>query len=587
MLQNPNMSLTAKQLLRLQEANIAQASVALRRDMFIASQVDKGIMRDDVTFNLCDVAKVSGRTRSILLLLGAGALVSYLVYHFKQDRKLKNEIKKIKAQTDANLAEYEGKKEIDLRYGKTTAKETENQETTTDELPIDNATEVRNWLENFEIDFPIGSFDLPPVIEEYFATCPSGFEVPVIVSVTAATALCFSKVEAPYLDGKNHRANIQALIEGVFGCGKGVLKLMLDTLFKRRIDRDNAKLANPDGKKKIIQTIAPNISAPALADILGNNQGVHAIMVDPEARTIVEALKKNSGISYEILRKAYDNDEHYRMNRDKNAPQGSFPVAINLVVTGTPGDTEALIGKEHEGGTSSRMALCVIPAPGEELPQFDMPKGAYLTALQDQIDEWTDKFAYHTDEEGNDVAAQPYIIDLGYVSSALKEWLAGQFELGEVEGNQARKDLRARIASTVFNCAIVWHMLFGEPTSRQRRERDSIVKLSLYLANYLMERWLHKYGKQHNDIRAKFTAGEMVSVRRTPNTEEETSKSLLPSDTKERNRFLYELKASDPATYSYAVIADKYNITENQAKSFIRQHRELLQAEQGNDILTE
>lgn len=551
-----NSSLANKLLdARLAEASIAMAKIDLQREMFHVSRIDKGLMRDDVTFSLCGVVKVKGKTRSLLTVLVAGLLAGGTYCWWKHH----------------------------IKNPKTIEKSTDNQETET-KNELNNTTEVHNWLENFEIEFPIGFFELPPVINDYFVTCPKGFEIPVIMALTAELALCFSMVEAPYLDGKNHRANIQTLIEGFFGSGKGFFKRIHDTLFKRIIDRDNAKLSNPEGKKKIIQTIAPNISAPALADILGNNQGVHAIMVDPEARTIVEALKKKSGISYEILRKAYDNDEHYRMNRDKNAPQGSFPVAINLLITGTPGDTEALLGKEHEGGTSSRMALCVIPNPGETLPKFDMPKGDYLSALQDKIDDWTEKYSYHTDEDGNDTAAKPHVTNLNYVSSALNAWIEEQYELGERENNQARKDLRARIATTVFHSAIVWHMLFGEPTARQRKERDSIVKLSIYIANYLMERWLHKYGKQHNECRAKYTAEEMVSVRYASNNEllSQKKQQELPTHPEERNQYLYELKQSD-VSYSYAVIANMFGFTTDQVKGYIRQHRDRLKKENKDD----
>lgn len=544
-MKNPNtVSFTARDLIRLQEADIAMAKIDLQREMFYASQKDKGLMLDDTKLNLFGVVKVEGKTRSLLTVLAAGLLAGGAYCWWK------NRIKAPKA----------------------IEKPTDNQDTET-KNECDNSTEVQNWLENFEMKFPIGSFELPPIINDYCATCPNGFEIPVIMALTSMLALCFSMVEAPYLDGKNHRANIQTLIEGAFGSGKGNIKRIYDSLFKRIIDRDNAKLSNTEGKRKIIQTIAPNISAPALADILGNNQGVHAIMVDPEARTIVEALKKKNSISYEILRKAYDNDEHYRMNRDKNAPQGSFPVAINLLITGTPGDTEALLGKEHEGGTSSRMALCVIPNPDETLPKFDMPKGDRLTEHQNRIDDWTERYSYHTDEAGNDVAAEPHVINLDYVSSALNEWLKGQYELGERENNQARKDLRARVATTVFHSAIVWHMLFSEPTSRQRKERESVVKLSLYIANYLMERWLHKFGKQHNESRAKYSAEEMVSVRRPLDITPPEAMPTLPEDPFEKGRILHELNQLGSDKYSYSKLGEMYGTSEYSIAGYINRYR--------------
>lgn len=539
------------------------ASLPLRR-----YQDDKGIMLDDVSVKFLG-CRISGRTRSILLVgaaLSAGGLLVYKGY------------RTIKRQED-NKDKYEG---IIPSCPEANYLGTESSENNS-EIQIDNETEVRNWIEYFYTEFPLRLFDLPPVIDAYFVECPIGFEVPVITALTAELALCFSKVEAKYLDGRYHRPNIQTLIEGTFGSGKGAIKQIHDTLFSRRIKKDNEKLSNPDGKRKIIQTIAPNITAPALADILANNQGVHAIMVDPEARTIVNALKKNNGISYEILRKAYDNDEHYRMNRDKNAPQGSFPIAINIVVTGTPRDTEAFIGKEHEGGTSSRMALSVLPVRGKDLTEFVMPKEAELLTLQNRIDSWTEKYSYFTDEDGNDVPAQTYPIDLSYVSSSLKDWLEDQYELGDNENNQARKDLRARIASTVFNCAIVWHMLYGEPTAKERGKRAAITSLSIYMANYLIERWLHKYGKQHNVERAKLTAEEMVSVRRAEAHAQNDNKSSLPEDGMERGRILSDLNEKEGLSYNK--LGEQFGLTKDQVAGYIRRYRERILKESEDNTM--
>lgn len=347
---------------------------------------------------------------------------------------------------------------------------------------------------------------------------------------------------------------------------------MIDSLFSRRIHRDMEKVSDKTNRRKIIQTLSPDVTEAVLLDIMGNNQGIHTIIMDPETTSLVNAMKKGKGISYETIRKAYDNDELARMNRDKNAPQGWFPTAINLLLTGTPDATAKFLDSEIEGGTASRMCLCVLPQIGKDIPTFPMPEGEELNQLQDQLDEWTAKFAYTTDADGNDCAVAPHETDMEYVCRVLKDWLNDQYNLAQYEKNPARATLRMRIASSAFNCAIVWHMLFEEPTYRQRAERARIEDLTIYMANYLMERWLHKFGAKYNVQQAKFSSDELVKVQRSPQPELNQIKGeSLPKDGIERGRIYKLLKDKG---LSVAEIAIRYGQTKDQVYGCLRRYNE-------------
>ena len=165
-----------------------------------------------------------------------------------------------------------------------------------------------------------------------------------------------------------------------------------------------------------------------------------------------------------------------------------------------------------------------------------------------------------------------------YVNSALDKWLLGQYDLGELENNPARQTLRMRIASTAFHCAIIWHMLYGEPDYRKRAARDAVVSLTIYAANYFMERWLHKYGRQHNQQQAKFTADELVKIRRVPAPEQLDNNlpSDLPEDSIEKGKFFAELNTSGK---SYNEIGREYNLNKDQVSGFIRRYRKSLESQ--------
>ena len=535
---------------------------------------DKGVMRDPIDLKFLGF-RFRGSVRSGIVITTwalAGSALGFYGYRLIKtyfDRKM------IDANTMAEILK------IIVRRMPLNPKSQETIQMTSsnDDVTGTNDTEVRDWLENFEVEFPRNFIQLPPIINEYAANCPVGFEVPVIAALTAELAGCFSNVRAKYLDDKPHRANVMVVIEAPFSSLKGLIKRMIDTLFGRRIQRDIAKVSENSGSRKIIQTLAPNVSESTMLDILGNNQGIHTILMDPETTTMVNAVRnKNNGLTYETIRKAYDNDELTRMNGRKNAPQGSFTTAINIVLTGTPEATGKFLGAEIEGGTASRMCLCMLPKLGKEIPSFPMPDGELLTQFQDQLDAWTEKYAYTTDADGNDIPVSPYETDMNYVNQALKEWLDDQYELSQNEDNPARDALRLRIASSAFNCAIVWHMLYGEPSSRQRSERKNVVDLTIYMANYFMERWLHKFGAKHNEQQAKFTAEELVQIRRTSNaSKHEDCNCEIPSDPMEKGKFFESLK-DDGMTD--AELKAKYGLTRHQINGFIHRYRKKLKITQ-------
>lgn len=535
---------------------------------------DKGVMRDPIDLKFLGF-RFRGSVRSGIVITTWALAGSALGFYGYRLIKTYFNRKMIDANTMAEILK------IIVRRMPLNPKSQETIQMTSsnDDVTGTNDTEVRDWLENFEVEFPRNFIQLPPIINEYAANCPVGFEVPVIAALTAELAGCFSNVRAKYLDDKPHRANVMVVIEAPFSSLKGLIKRMIDTLFGRRIQRDIAKVSENSGSRKIIQTLAPNVSESTMLDILGNNQGIHTILMDPETTTMVNAVRnKNNGLTYETIRKAYDNDELTRMNGRKNAPQGSFTTAINIVLTGTPEATGKFLGAEIEGGTASRMCLCMLPKLGKEIPSFPMPDGELLTQFQDQLDAWTEKYAYTTDADGNDIPVSPYETDMNYVNQALKEWLDDQYELSQNEDNPARDALRLRIASSAFNCAIVWHMLYGEPSSRQRSERKNVVDLTIYMANYFMERWLHKFGAKHNEQQAKFTAEELVQIRRTSNaSKHEDCNCEIPSDPMEKGKFFESLK-DDGMTD--AELKAKYGLTRHQINGFIHRYRKKLKITQ-------
>ena len=363
-----------------------------------------------------------------------------------------------------------------------------------DELPEETAAPTRKeWSEWFLDEFgPMP--ELPPMLQFVVERSPAGYEVAMTVTLLCAfAALCFSKVRAKYLDGKVHAPNLQVLVEGNWGAGKEKFMTALNALFKRLFDRDKEKYSSSD-KGKIIQWAGISATETKFIDILADNGEVHVLMVSSEVLAAVNNMRKQNGLTAEYYRKAFDNGEVYRANKSKNI-QGLFRVFMNYIMTGTPGDTEKFFSKELEGGTASRICLLAIPDSGRYLEALVIEDSEELEDIRDQIDEWNRLYCYAHDElSGCDIPAEEHFIDLGYVNDALNSWIDDQWLRANGDPSDPRVNARGRMGAIAFHCAMVIHMLFGCPEAEMAQTRRKVVDLSIYLANYFMERFLHKFG---------------------------------------------------------------------------------------------
>lgn len=361
------------------------------------------------------------------------------------------------------------------------------------EEEISSKPERKEWSEWFLDEF--GSMpDLPPMLQFVVERSPAGYEVAMTATLLCAfAALCFSKVRAKYLDGKVHAPNLLVLVESNWGVGKDKFMTALNALFKRLIDRDKEKYSSSD-EGKIIQWAGISATESKFIDILANNGEVHVLMVSSEVLAVVNNMRKQNGMNAEYFRKAFDNGEVYRANKTKDI-QGLFRVFMNCILTGTKGDTNMFSSKDVEGGTASRICWLEIPDSGRYLEALIIEDGEELEKYRDQIDEWNRLYCYAHDElSGCDIPAEEHFIDLGYVNDAIKSWIDLQWLRANADPSDPRVGARGRMGAIAFHLAMVIHMLFGCPGAEMAQTRRKVVDLTIYLANYCMERFLHKFG---------------------------------------------------------------------------------------------
>jgi hypothetical protein len=426
-----------------------------------------------------------GEKNAFKLVLGAGAVLGLVALgrrlYYKYIKK-SNPLQALPAPADPVVdATYEDVPEDECGEGD-------------NEQPEETAAPTRKeWSEWFLDEFgPMP--ELPPMLQFVVERSPAGYEVAMTVTLLCAfAALCFSKVRAKYLDGKVHAPNLLVLVESNWGVGKDKFMTALNALFKRLIDRDKEKYSSSD-EGKIIQWAGISATESKFIDILADNGEVHVLMVSSEVLAAVNNMRKQNGLTAEYFRKAFDNGEVYRANKSK-AIQGLFRVFMNCILTGTKGDTNMFSSKDVEGGTASRICWLEIPDSGRYLEALIIEDGEELEKYRDQIDEWNRLYCYAHDElSGCDIPAEEHFIDLGYVNDAIKSWIDLQWLRANADPSDPRVGARGRMGAIAFHLAMVIHMLFGCPGAEMAQTRRKVVDLTIYLANYCMERFLHKFG---------------------------------------------------------------------------------------------
>ena len=410
------------------------------------------------------------------------------------DNKAKNTISVNNAQTANTINILQTRSDIKIAEHEKLAaihKNHNNLEADTNPFPL------HAWINDFDSRFTMPDYSNIFVLNEILDNCPEGSKAAMLFFLLSSFgAICFSKVRSKYLDEKMHAPNIMVAVEGDSGAGKGDYKKMYDCLFKEIIQSDRKKL-NEEDEHQIIQTAGINVTAAKFFDIMKHNQEVHVYAMETEIAKVLEAFSKKGGINPSYLRNAFDNDEIYYNSRAKDVAKGCAPVYMNCFFTGTPKAVDKLFTEEEvEGGTARRFCFTPIPeVKAASGTNVELPKAAIIEAIKMQIHNWRSSYCYCTNEIGNDVPCNEYEIDLDYIKTALKQWISDQFILSANDKIKERRQFAKSFASTAFNCAIVLHMMAGEPTSSQRKERKAVKELTLYIANYVTERFLAKFAK--------------------------------------------------------------------------------------------
>ena len=350
-----------------------------------------------------------------------------------------------------------------------------------------------DWSTWFKERFPFP--ELPNPLDCIVALYPEGQRNAMLLHlISMYGALGCPRVCATY-GGRTQWPILGVVVEGEAGQGKGNFAEIYNNCFARIIASDNVKNRAGTG---IIQNIGANTTMAKYVKYVDANKGIPFYMFEEELDTLNTNLGKQGRLPSEIFRKAFDNG-YIDQNKDDGSPCGKFRASFNYTATGTPDAVRRFIGNGDENGLASRVALAKIEDRDFNFDVEQLSDEDYR-ALQDQIDDLRKKYCYTTDSNGQDTPCQEHRVDLGYVEAALKNWEKEQVAMADEGDNRdyLRRDWCGRMSTIAFRCAIVVATLYGFPEQEQDTERQSIVNIALYIANYCMERGHKLFAKDHN-----------------------------------------------------------------------------------------
>lgn len=369
-------------------------------------------------------------------------------------------------------------------------KKKNNEDGDNDKEPGKDYTDWSTW---FKERFPFP--ELPNPLDCIVALYPEGQRNAMLLHLMSMYgALGCPRVCATY-SGRTQWPILGVVVEGEAGQGKSNFAEIYNNCFARIIAADNVKTRAGSG---IIQNIGANITMAKYVKYVDANKGIPFYMFEEELDTLNTNLGKQGRLPSEIFRKAYDNgfiDQH----KDDGSPCGKFRASFNYTATGTPEAVRRFIGNGDENGLASRVALARIEDRDFNFDVEQLSDEDYH-ALQDQIDALRKKYCYTTDNNGQDTPCPEHRVDLSYVESALKNWEKEQVAMADKGDSRDffRRDWCGRMSTIAFRCAIVVATLYDFPEAEQDTERQNIVNIALYIANYCMERWHKLFAKDHN-----------------------------------------------------------------------------------------
>lgn len=383
--------------------------------------------------------------------------------------------------------------------------------------------------------------DLPPVIREIVTNAPQNRKIPAfIASLSPLCAMCPRVRLHYYYDTRPSALLLQVLIEGAQSSGKSfaadIESLIMDKTLKardkamRRLEqeyRDKKKRRKANEKleeepQTTVRVVPPTISKTVLtkrADLYERVLGdtLTFWMFAEELAQVTDAGKNGYSNLRTIMRTSYDLGSLFGIDfASDNSYSAIVDINICSMFCATPAALDEYFDKKAiEGGNITRTILCKIDDDLGEDGAIFIP---YTSEQRSAIDTMLTRLMNETYD--NDGGLQPTVdLDMSWLDKTVCKWVRGKGNEATLSGSQALDVFRKRSSVSAFRIAALCQYLYMMEISSSPASRDSakneassvlpdnirrfVKQIYLYMAEYILQAMLDRWGKRFEELNAK------------------------------------------------------------------------------------
>ena len=363
----------------------------------------------------------------------------------------------------------------------------------------------------------ITAADLPPALRVFWDTAPDHFKVASILSALACYCALGTRLRAKYVyDLEPHALLLQVIILGEPGSGKSFTRPIVRQLMRpvrikdqemKRIEQAYAELKKKAAKNKqlpdepitatrIVQTIT-KAKLVKRADMFLRKYGetLAFFFFSEELATMTESNKRAFADLNTMDRLAYDLGAEFSSDTLSDASYNAdVDVIYCSLFCGTENALNEYINKRSvEGGNCTRKVLARIDEDlmGEDAPQFRQQTEAERQLVERTVDRLMKET--YTDD---DLIQPTHDIPVEWLNLPVRKWCDEQRQQVLKTGSRSLNCFYKRSSVSAWRMACMCYHLWDEDPE----QRAHVVKFYRFMANYILDGLMAKWGKQYEQM---------------------------------------------------------------------------------------
>lgn len=363
----------------------------------------------------------------------------------------------------------------------------------------------------------ITAADLPPALRVFWDTAPDHFKVASILSALACYCALGTRLRAKYVyDLEPHALLLQVIILGEPGSGKSFTRPIVRQLMRpvrikdqemKRIEQAYAELKKKAAKNKqlpdepitatrIVQTIT-KAKLVKRADMFLRKYGetLAFFFFSEELATMTESNKRAFADLNTMDRLAYDLGAEFSSDTLSDASYNAdVDVIYCSLFCGTENALNEYINKRSiEGGNCTRKVLARIDEDlmGEDAPQFRQQTEAERLLVERTVDRLMKET--YTDD---DLIQPTHEIPVEWLCLPVRKWCDEQRQQVLKTGSRSLNCFYKRSSVSAWRMACMCYHLWDEDPD----QRAHVVKFYRFMANYILDGLMAKWGKQYEQM---------------------------------------------------------------------------------------